>query len=133
MAERGIAKRVVRTGFVKDGEIPSLMEASDVIVLPYLESTQSGVLLREVVPYRRPAIVADVGGLGEAAREHGLATLFPAGDAARLAEGIDHLLDDLSEQRAMGARQAAYSEENSVERVAMRHLRAYGLEEDGHG
>jgi glycosyltransferase involved in cell wall biosynthesis len=125
VASTGLGGRVVCPGFINDDDIPSLMGASDLIVLPYVESTQSGVLLREVVPYRRPAIVSDVGGLGEAAREYGLAASFPSGDVDSLAHEIDRLLGDPSALEEIRRRQDAYAEENSAERVASRHIAIY--------
>lgn len=78
------------TRFIEDAEIPEIMRRADVLVLPYLDGEQSGVLYTGLA-FGKPMVVSDVGGIGEVAREHGIARLVPPGDALALGRELDEL------------------------------------------
>ncbi len=82
---------VLFTGHLTDEEIPSLLSISNVIVLPYLYATQSGVLHRSV-PYCKPFVATNVGGLGETVKKYNIGELVAPGDSEALAEAILKLL-----------------------------------------
>ncbi|HMT04395.1 MAG TPA: glycosyltransferase family 4 protein [Solirubrobacterales bacterium] len=69
--------------FIEDAEIPEIMRQADVLVLPYLDGEQSGVLYTGLA-FGKAMVVSEVGGIGEVARAHGAARLVPPGDAAAL-------------------------------------------------
>jgi glycosyltransferase involved in cell wall biosynthesis len=106
--ELGISKRVrFVSRYVPEAEIPSYFRRADVVVLPYREADQSGVLFTALA-FARPIVVTAVGGFTEVA-ERGAAALVPPGDAAALARTIaDLLADDAARARLEeGARRAA--------------------------
>jgi len=109
--ELGIADRVTFTGFVPDDRIALVMGSSDIVVLPYTESTQSGVLLWQGVAYMKPLVVADVGGLKEFVENRKVGLLFKAGDHSMLKERLEELLKDDDYREAMVVEMAKTMEE----------------------
>lgn len=76
--------------FVGDEEIPRWFEGADLVVLPYREADQSGVLFTALA-FRKPLLLSDVGGFPDIAKT-GAARLVPAGDADALAGQLRELL-----------------------------------------
>ncbi len=69
--------------FIGDDELPAYFRRADLVVLPYREIDQSGVLFTALA-FGKPLLLSDVGGFPEIAAT-GAARTFPAGDAARCA------------------------------------------------
>jgi glycosyltransferase involved in cell wall biosynthesis len=101
------AKGPVRfvTRFVEDAEIPSILRRADVLVLPYRDAEQSGVLYAGLA-FGRPMVLSAVGGFPEVAAG-GAARLVPPEDPAALALALEELVGDESQRRALGAAAAA--------------------------
>jgi glycosyltransferase involved in cell wall biosynthesis len=78
--------------FVSDGELSAFFRRADVVVLPYREIDQSGVLFTALA-FAKPLLLSDVGGFLEIAAT-GAARTFPSGDAAALHAALRELLDD---------------------------------------
>jgi glycosyltransferase involved in cell wall biosynthesis len=97
-----------RLGYLDEAEIARALGSSTVAVFPYrAELDQSGALLR-VIGAGVPAVVYDVGGLGEIVTAFGAGRVVPAGDVDGLRRALAALLDDpdaLAEARA-GAERA---------------------------
>jgi glycosyltransferase involved in cell wall biosynthesis len=85
--------------FVTDPEIPAFMRRADLVVLPYRNIEQSGVLYTALA-FGRPLVLSAVGGFPEVA-EQGAARLVPAGDPAALGEALSELLADPSARQAL--------------------------------
>src|SRR5439155_18765993 len=68
-------------------DVPALMAACDVVVIPSLREGQSLAAL-EAMAAGRPLVVSDVGGLAELARASGAPWTVPPGDASALAEAL---------------------------------------------
>jgi glycosyltransferase involved in cell wall biosynthesis len=94
--------------FVGDPEIPAYFRRADVVVLPYREIDQSGVLYTALA-FGKPLVLTRVGGFTEVAERDGAARLVPPGDPAALAEALDQLVHDppQRERLAAAARAAA--------------------------
>src|SRR6266511_3721225 len=91
--ELGVDARVEwRLGFLPDDEVAALMRDAAVVVLPYRRTDASGVLAT-AIGHGRPAVVTDVGSLGETVRDFGLGEVVPPGDERALAEACLRLLD----------------------------------------
>src|ERR1700730_62188 len=73
--------------YVPNEEVPAIFDRADVLVLPYLSATQSGVA-RIALSNGLPVIASRPGGLSEAVSENVNGLLFPPGDADALAERI---------------------------------------------
>jgi glycosyltransferase involved in cell wall biosynthesis len=107
--------------FVRDEEIPALMRRADIVVLPYREIDQSGVLYA-ALPFGKPLVLSDVGGFSELAERHGAASLVPPGDPDALAAELNRLLADDGERERLGAAalraaEGAYSWDSVAERT----------------
>jgi len=87
--------------FVTDPEIPAFMRRADLVVLPYRNIEQSGVLYTGLA-FGRPLVLSSVGGFPEIA-ERGAARLVPPDDAEALAATLNELLADDSARRALAA------------------------------
>jgi len=98
--EIGVADRIEwRLGFLPEAEVDSLMREAAVVVLPYRRTDASGVLAT-AIGHGRPAVVSDVGSLGETVRDFGAGAVVPPGDHEALAAACARLLGD---EAALGA------------------------------
>jgi glycosyltransferase involved in cell wall biosynthesis len=77
----------LRTGFVPDREIEELFVAADLVVLPYVSATQSGIV-QIAYNYDKPVVTTDVGGLPEVVGEGETGFLVPPRDADALGAAI---------------------------------------------
>jgi len=85
--------------FITDPEIPAFMRRAELVVLPYRNIEQSGVLYTALA-FGRPMVLSAVGGFPEVA-ERGAARLVPPGDPDALAETLRELLADRSARDAL--------------------------------
>jgi len=86
-------------------EVLSVFKDANVVVLPYLEATQSGVSAY-AVGLGRPVVASNVGGLPESVIDGVTGLLVPPGDPDMLAQSILQLVSDRS--RAQSMAQNAY-------------------------
>lgn len=124
-AELGVAERVDwRLGYVEDSAIPALMEQSTALVLPYRKIESSGVLAT-ALGHGRPAVVSDVGSLGETVREFDAGLVVPPEDPNALAAACVRLLvdEDARDEAFRGTERAR--RELSWESAADAHERLY--------
>jgi glycosyltransferase involved in cell wall biosynthesis len=110
--------------FIGDEELPAYFRRADLVVLPYREIDQSGVL-STALAFGKPLLLSDVGGFPETAAT-GAARTFPAGDAEALRGSLLELLADPGalEQMAQSARAVAAGP-YSWEAVGRRTLALY--------
>jgi len=72
IVELGLKDNVVVIGdYVPNDEVAKYFSASDVVVLPYVDATQSGIV-QIAYNFNRPAITTNVGGLAEVVLNLGL-------------------------------------------------------------
>ena len=79
--------------FIQDQEVSSYFSASDVVALPYLSATQSGVV-PIAYHFNRPVVVTEVGGLPEMVQECETGHLVPPCDSLALADALERDLPD---------------------------------------
>jgi glycosyltransferase involved in cell wall biosynthesis len=106
--------------FITDPEIPAYFRRADVVVLPYREIDQSGVLYTALA-FGKALVLSDVGGFGEMAG-HGAARLVPPGEPSPLAGALSELLVDQGERErlssaALAAAAGPYSWDLAAERT----------------
>jgi glycosyltransferase involved in cell wall biosynthesis len=77
--------------FIPDPEIPAYFRRADLVVLPYRDAEQSGVLYTGLA-FGKPMVISSVGGFMEVAERHGAARLVPPGDPAALATALAELV-----------------------------------------
>jgi glycosyltransferase involved in cell wall biosynthesis len=81
----------VTSEHVPPQRVAELLAASDVVALPYLEATQSGVLL-SAFALRKPVVATRVGGLPEYVSEGNTGLLVDPGNASELADALAEIL-----------------------------------------
>jgi glycosyltransferase involved in cell wall biosynthesis len=110
--------------FVVDEELGAYFRRADLVVLPYREIDQSGVLFTALA-FGAPLLLSAVGGFPEIAAD-GAAALVEPGDATALAASLGRLLGDPAARAALGegARRAAAGR-YSWDDIARRHLELY--------
>ena len=124
--ELGVDARVEwRLGYVSQEEVEGLMRAATLAVFPYRSTESASGALATALGHGRPAVVTDVGALGETVREHGAGAVVPPEDARALAAACRTLLDDPAalERAFEGTRRAR--EALSWESIAEAHERLY--------
>ncbi|HWX45954.1 MAG TPA: glycosyltransferase family 4 protein [Solirubrobacteraceae bacterium] len=111
--------------FIPDAELPAYFRRADLVVLPYLEADQSGVLFTALA-FGKPLLLSDVGGFPEIAAT-GAARTVPAGDPHALRAALRELLGDPAALSALAARaRVAAAGPFSWEAAARAHLELYG-------
>jgi glycosyltransferase involved in cell wall biosynthesis len=110
--------------FITDQEIPAFMRRADLVVLPYRNIEQSGVLYTALA-FGRPMVLSAVGGFSEIA-ERGAARAVPPEDPEALAATLRELLDDPAARASLaeGAEREA-STVSSWERIAESTMALY--------
>lgn len=96
-------RAVARIEYVPDDEVGAYFSAADVVVLPYTESYQSGVLYM-ACSFSKPVVASAVGGLAEVVQDGVTGLLVPPRKPDRLAEAILDILGDLDRAQEMGKR-----------------------------
>jgi glycosyltransferase involved in cell wall biosynthesis len=110
--------------FIGDDELPAYFQRADLVVLPYREIDQSGVLFTALA-FGKPLLLSDVGGFPEIAAT-GAARTVPAGDPVALHDALSELLSDPGALAEMADRaRAAAAGRYSWEQIARAHLRVY--------
>lgn len=110
--------------FIDDTELPAYFQRADLVVLPYREIDQSGVLFTALA-FGKPLLLSDVGGFPEVAAT-GAARTFPAGDVPALHTALRELLSDPAPLSSMAERaRAAAAGPYSWDTIAQRTLELY--------
>jgi glycosyltransferase involved in cell wall biosynthesis len=114
-----------RLGYLPDSELRRALSEATVALFPYrAEIDVSGALL-QVLGAGVPAIVYDIGGLGEVVGRFGAGTVVPAGDVDAMSAALKQLLGD--SQALASARRGAEQarEELTWDASAAAHLEMY--------
>lgn len=83
---------------IKDEEIGNLFSLPDAVtVLPYLDATQSGVIVTSM-EFHTPIIASDVGGLKEQMNDGKIGLFFEAGNAEELATRMIYIIEHPEER-----------------------------------
>lgn len=110
--------------FIADAELPAYFRRADLVVLPYREIEQSGVLFTALA-FGKPVLVSDVGGFAELAAA-GAARAVPPGDASALHGALVELLGDRAALGALAQRARALATgDYAWEAIARRTLALY--------
>ncbi len=116
----------LRLGYLSAAELERALGDSTVGVFPYrAELDQSGALL-QTLGAGVPAVVYDVGGLGETVAAYGAGRVVPPDDVAALGNAVRELLDD--ESALADARAGALRARSALswDASAQTHLALYG-------
>ena len=84
-----MADRVVwKDRYIPNEDVGALFRKTDLVVLPYLDATQSGVAPL-AFGFLKPVVASDVGGLAEVVEHGKTGYLVPPGDVDALADAIE--------------------------------------------
>ena len=100
--ELGIADKVLFTGIRKD--IPEILAASNVLVLPSVAPEPFGRTIVEAMAARCPVVATKAGGPLDTVVDGETGWLVPPNNADALADKVCHVLDHPDEAREMGER-----------------------------
>ncbi len=78
--------------YVGNEEVEAFFAASDLVVLPYITATQSGIV-QIAISFDRPVIVTAVGGLPEVVSSGRTGFIVPPGDANAIAKAVIEFYD----------------------------------------
>jgi glycosyltransferase involved in cell wall biosynthesis len=110
--------------FIPDPELRGYFDRADLVVLPYREAEQSGVLFTALA-FAKPLLVSDVGGFAELAAT-GAARAVPAGDERALHDALEQLLGDRAQLDALAERARSVARERYAwEDIAARTVALY--------
>jgi glycosyltransferase involved in cell wall biosynthesis len=110
--------------FIDEDELPAYFKRADLVVLPYLQADQSGVLFTALA-FGKPLLLSNVGGFPEIT-ESGAARVVPAGDANALRQALRELLGGRALLEDMGEKAtAAALGRYSWDAVAREHIELY--------
>jgi glycosyltransferase involved in cell wall biosynthesis len=108
----------VHNRWVEDAEVSSILRGVDIMVLPYVEASQSGVLALAMAA-GVPSVVTPVGGLAEQINGSGAGVVAGSVSAEAVADAVRTLAEDPERYRGHSAAgRAAAVGEFSWERVA---------------
>jgi glycosyltransferase involved in cell wall biosynthesis len=121
----GVSGRVrFVTRFVEDAEVPAIFRRADLVVLPYRDAEQSGVLYTGLA-FGKPLVLSSVGGFPEVAAT-GAARLVAPEDSGALAQALGELVaDPAARERLAAAARAAAAGPYSWDAVAAQTLALY--------
>jgi glycosyltransferase involved in cell wall biosynthesis len=83
----------VRARFIRNEEVAELFAEADVVVLPYVEASQSGVLMIAMA-FGLPVVATKVGEIGTTVEAHRIGLLVQPRDSRALAAAITRLATD---------------------------------------
>ena len=116
---------VVHNEFVSYEKRVKLFRQSSVVVLPYIEATQSGVV-PVAYTYAKPVIATTVGGLPEQVDDGQTGILVPPRDEKKLAQAVIRLMRDTEYRRTLGNNgRAKLANEWSADVIAKRTIPIY--------
>lgn len=106
-------------GYVPDQEVEQYFTASDLVVLPYVSATQSGIV-QIAYGFEKPVVVTDVGGLPDVVRHGETGYVVPSCDAHEIAQAIVRFyLEDkgIDWENNIRRRASEFSWETMAERI----------------
>lgn len=115
----------IHNEFIPDEEVPTFFQKAKVIVLPYIEGTQSGII-PIAYAFKKPVVVTNVGCMPEVVDDGVTGFIVPPRDVNALANAIIKLLKDDELRKQMG--ENAYKkmkEELSWDKIAEKTIEVY--------
>jgi glycosyltransferase involved in cell wall biosynthesis len=112
------------TGHLDDRRFHAAFVAADVVCLPYLQMTQSGIF-NWCAAYHVPVVAADHEYFVRLREEYDCVELFDPDDPGSIADAIEGLLSSLDRRETLRLNLAAFSDEHSFARVAENHRDLY--------
>lgn len=109
-AQLGLAERVRFLGFVGHEELPDLLNAADIFVMPTLCQEGLPLSVVEAMACGLPVVATAAGGIPTAVEDNVNGVLFPLGDVVALSERLRRLIEAPQLRRQLGAAARARAE-----------------------
>ncbi|MBU0636835.1 MAG: glycosyltransferase family 4 protein [Patescibacteria group bacterium] len=111
--------------FIPDSGVAKLFQKAKVVVLPYIEATQSGVPFIAYT-FKKPAIVTATGGLPELVDDGETGYIVKPADSVGLAQAIIKILKNEKNRKKMGQKGfEKMSKEFSWDKIALKTIEIY--------
>ncbi len=111
--------------FIPDEVVGELFQRASVVVLPYIEGSQTGII-PIAYSFKKPVIVTNVGSISEVVEDGVTGFIVPPRDSRALADAIINILKDDDLRKRMG--ENAYrkmKEELSWDKIAEKTIETY--------
>ena len=118
---------IVYNQFIPNEMVAELFQKVSVVVLPYIDATQSGVI-PIAYAFKKPVVATKVGGIPEVVESGRTGYLVPPRNTEELAEAIVKLLKNKEERKRMG--ENAYEKmkkEMSWDEIAKKTMNVYRM------
>jgi glycosyltransferase involved in cell wall biosynthesis len=92
----------VHNNFVSAREAARLFAEADVLALPYIEASQSGVLMIAMT-FGLPVVATGVGEIGETVSRTGMGLVVPPRHTVQLADALDRVREEAGLHRSLAA------------------------------
>jgi len=126
-----VAARLELVGRVEPRDLPAMLAAADVVMLPSRGGESFGIVLLEAMAADVAIVATDIPGYRAVARHDREALLVPPDDEVALAAGVARLLDDPSLAARLRANGRVRADEHDWEVVARRMQQVYRRAIDG--
>jgi len=118
-------KFIIHNQIIPNGMVAELFQRASVVVLPYIEASQSGIVPLAYA-FKKPVVVTDVGSIPEVVDNGETGYIVPPKDPKKLAGAIIDLLKDKEKRRKMGENAYKKGEEQlSWDNIAVKTIRVY--------
>jgi len=117
-------ERISFLGYVPQAELPIVLNATDLAVLPYRNATESGVL-HHLIAYGIPTITSNVSVFKKKHDQYGCIDLFEAGNKEDLLKRIVRLLRDKRKQSILQRGCRKMWNDTKWSSVATKHMEVY--------
>lgn len=115
----------LNNNYIQDEDVGSFFQRASVVVLPYIEGTQTGII-PIAYAFKKPVVVTDVGSIPEVVENGKTGFIVPSKDSNALAEAIIKLLKDDKLRNEMGENaQRKMKEELSWDKIAEKTIEVY--------
>jgi glycosyltransferase involved in cell wall biosynthesis len=111
--------------FIPNEEVPELFQRASIVVLPYIDASQSGII-PIAYAFKKPVVVTNVGSIPEVVDDGKTGFIVPPRDTKALANAIIKLLKDDELRKQMG--ENAYKkmkEDLSWDKIAEKTIEVY--------
>ncbi|MGN1152112.1 MAG: glycosyltransferase [Lachnospiraceae bacterium] len=106
-------------GYIPDKEVEKYFAAADLVVLPYISATQSGIV-QIAYGFEKPVVVTDVGGLPDVVQDHKTGYVVPKENADAIADAVTDFFQvdtDIPWKECIREQAGEFSWETMVERM----------------
>ena len=118
---KGLGEQVVVTGYLSDEEVPGVMQAADIVLIPQEHGTGSYSLM-VALGYGKPILASDLRFFLDF---ESVLWTFRSGDSKDLSAKLETLLSDEETRNRLSTKALSYAREHSWSKIAEKTLEVY--------